>query len=436
MKPFLFGVTLLLLSWTAALSDDLRTAVDADYPYLDALYKHLHANPELSFKEEKTAARLVKEMREIGFTVTEKIGGHGFVAVLENGEGPTVLVRTDLDALPVQEQTELPYASTVKSVEQTGQEVYVMHACGHDVHMTVFTGTARRLMAMKDDWSGTLVMIGQPAEERGAGAAAMLKDGLFERFPRPDYNLALHVNPQLEAGKVAYVKGWSYANVDSVDIKVNGIGGHGAYPHMTKDPIVIGSQIVLALQTIASREIAAQTPVVVTVGAFHAGAKHNVISDGAHLQLTVRTYEDETREYVLDAIKRISENTARAAGVPEELLPVITLKNEYTPSGYNNPELTERVVGVLKEKLGEDNVVIGEPVMGGEDFARYGRVEPKIPSLMLALGSVAPERIAAARAGEIRLPSAHSSLYAPLPQPTITTGVFAMTHTVLDLMGE
>ncbi len=436
MRIKLLAFLFLLASGLHAQADSLKEAVSADYAYLEALYQYLHANPELSFKEEKTAARLVKEMKELGFEVTEKVGGHGFVSVMKNGDGPTVMVRTDLDALPVEERTGLPYASTVKSVEQTGQEVSVMHACGHDVHMTVFTGTARRLVAMKNQWQGTLVMIGQPAEERGAGAAAMLKDGLFTRFPRPDYNLAWHVNPSLPAGMVSYVPEFSYANVDSVDIKVKGIGGHGAYPHTTKDPVVIGAQIVLALQTIASREIAAQVPVVVTVGAFNAGAKHNVISDGAHLQLTVRTYADETRDQVLAAIERIAHNTARVAGLPEDMLPEVILKNEYTPAGYNNPELTARIATLLKDKLGDDNVVRGQPVMGGEDFARYGREEPRIPSLMLSLGTVSEEKYAAFLKGDLRLPSLHSSLYAPDPQPSITTGVYAMTHAVLDLMGE
>ena len=367
-------------------------------------------------------------MKDLGFQVTEKVGGHGFVSVLENGDGPTVMVRTDLDALPVPERTGLPYASKVKSVEQTGQEVSVMHACGHDVHMTVFIGTARRLVTLKDQWQGTLVMIGQPAEERGAGAAAMLKDGLFTRFPRPDYNLAWHVNPQLRAGMVSYVPEFSYANVDSVDIMVKGIGGHGAYPHTTKDPVVVGAQIVMALQTIASREIAAQTPVVVTVGAFHAGAKHNVISDGAHLQLTVRTYADDTRDQVLKAIERIAHNTARVAGLPEDMLPEVTVKDEFTPAGYNNPQLTERISSLLKTKLGDGNVVRGQAVMGGEDFARYGREEPRIPSLMLSLGTISEEKYAAFLKGDLRLPSLHSSLY------SITTGVYAMTTAVLDLM--
>lgn len=436
MRAVLVAFCFLISSGVTAKADALKQAVTEDYGYLESLYQHLHANPELSFKEEQTAARLVKEMKELGFTVTEKVGGHGFVSVLQNGDGPTVMVRTDLDALPVEERTGLPYASKIKSVEQTGQEVSVMHACGHDVHMTVWTGTARRLVALKDQWQGTLVMIGQPAEERGAGAAAMLKDGLFERFPRPDYNLAWHVNPSLAAGMVSYKPEFSYANVDSVDIHVKGIGGHGAYPHTTKDPVVIGSQIVLALQTIASREIAAQVPVVVTVGAFNAGAKHNVISDGAHLQLTVRTYSDETRNKVLSAIERIAHNTARVAGLPEDMLPEVILKDEYTPAGYNNPELTERIATLLKENLGEEKVVLGQAVMGGEDFARYGRAEPRIPSLMLSLGSVSADKYAAFLKGDLRLPSLHSSVYAPDPEPTISTGVYAMTLAVLDLMGK
>ncbi len=436
MRSYILAFVCLLTGGISAHADALKEAVAQDYAYLESLYQHLHANPELSFKEEQTAARLVKEMKELGFTVTEKVGGHGFVSVLENGDGPTVMVRTDLDALPVEERTGLPYASKIKSVEQTGQEVSVMHACGHDVHMTVWTGTARRLVALKDQWQGTLVMIGQPAEERGAGAAAMLKDGLFERFPRPDYNLAWHVNPSLAAGMVSYKPEFSYANVDSVDIHVKGIGGHGAYPHTTKDPVVIGSQIVLALQTIASREIAAQVPVVVTVGAFNAGAKHNVISDGAHLQLTVRTYSDETRNKVLSSIERIAHNTARVAGLPEDMLPEVVLKDEYTPAGYNNPALTERIATLLKESLGDEKVVLGQAVMGGEDFARYGRAEPRIPSLMLSLGSVSADKYAAFLKGDLRLPSLHSSVYAPDPEPTISTGVYAMTLAVLDLMGE
>ncbi len=323
--------------------------IDADYPYLEKLYLDLHRHPELSYQEKRTAARIAAELKKLGLTVTTGVGGHGVVGVLKNGEGPTVLLRTDLDALPVAEQTGLPYASQVKAVEQTGQEVPVMHACGHDVHMTVFAGTARWLVRHRDAWSGTLVMIGQPAEERGAGARAMLEDGLFERFPKPDYALALHVNAALPAGTVAWVPGYALANVDSVDITVHGIGGHGAYPQATRDPVVLASQIVLALQTIASREIDPQDPVVVTVGSIHGGTKHNIISDRVDLQLTVRTYSDETRRKVLDAIRRIATNMGRVAGLPDGLLPEVRIhEEEYTPSTYNDPELAARLAAALR----------------------------------------------------------------------------------------
>lgn len=411
----------------------LAEAVQADRAMLEELYRHLHAHPELSFQEAETAERIAGELAGLGFAVTRGVGGHGLVGVLENGAGPTLLIRTDLDALPVREQTGLAYASTVQAVEQTGQEVHVMHACGHDMHMTVFIGTARRLVAMKDRWAGTLVMIGQPAEERGAGARAMLEDGLFERFPRPDYNIALHVSSGLETGKVAYVPGYALANVDSVDIAVHGIGGHGAYPHATKDPIVLASRIVGALQTIASREVDPQDPVVVTVGSIHGGAKHNVISDRVDMQLTVRTYSDETRARVLASIERIAHNTARAFGLPETLLPDVEVKDEHTPSTWNDPELTMRLVGAMRSSLGTGRVEEARPVMGGEDFSRYGR--EGIPSAIFWLGGVAPERIAAAARGEIELPSLHSPLFAPVPGPTIETGVIAMTSAAMELVG-
>lgn len=415
-------------------ASDLTEAVASDYPYLFSLYKHLHANPELSFKEVETARRIGDELELAGFEVTRQFGGTGLVAVMKNGEGPTLLIRADMDALPVPEQTGLPYASTVKSVEQTGQEVSVMHACGHDVHMSVLVGTARRMEALRSEWSGTLILIGQPAEERGAGARAMLKDGLFEKFPRPDYNLALHVSPALEAGKMGFVSGYGFANVDSVDIYVKGIGGHGAYPHMTKDPIVLGAQIVMALQTLMSREISPLEAGVVTVGAFNAGAKHNVISDGAHLQLTVRTYADETREHLLDGIKRIVEGQAKSFGMPASHMPEVTVKDEFTPSLYNHPALTAAMKAAIGAEIGEANVVDEEPVMGGEDFARYGRQEPRIPSLMMRLGAVKPETIAAANVGGPALPSLHSSRFAPEPEQTIKTGVRSMTAAALNIL--
>jgi len=416
---------------------NLAEAVNEEIDSLFELYKHLHANPELSFKEDDTAAKLVSELEPIGFEVTTGVGGHGFVAVLENGPGPTVMVRTDLDALPVEEKTGLPYASEVKSVNQAGQEVYVMHACGHDVHMTSFIGTARLLSERKDEWGGTLVMIGQPAEERGAGSRAMLDDGLFERFPRPGYVLGMHVDAALETGRIGYNEGYVMANVDSVDITIRGVGGHGAYPHATKDPVVIAARVVMALQTIVSREVRPIDPAVVTVGSIHGGSKHNVIPDEVKLQLTVRSYTDETREQVLDAIERITLHTARSAGVPADREPEVELiKDEYTPALYNNPDLVGRIVPVWKEVLGEDRVVIREPEMGGEDFARYGRVEPKIPIFMFRVGAVAPERMKEAKEEGKPLPSLHSPLFRPEPRPTIKTGVRAMTAAALELLGK
>lgn len=426
--------TALSLFTLQAHAADLEKPVASDYPYLFSLYKHLHTHPELSFKEVETAKRIGDELELAGFTVTRQFGGTGLVAVMKNGEGPTLLIRADMDALPVPEMTGVPYASTVKSVEQTGRQVSVMHACGHDVHMSVLVGTARRMEALRAEWSGTLILIGQPAEERGAGARAMLKDGLFEKFPRPDYNLALHVSPTLAAGKMGFVSGYGFANVDSVDIHIKGIGGHGAYPHMTKDPVVLGAQIVMALQTLMSREISPLEAGVVTVGAFNAGAKHNVISDAAHLQLTVRTYADETREHLLDGIKRIVEGQARSFGMPLSHMPEVSIKDEFTPSLYNHPELTADMKSVIASQIGENNVVDVSPVMGGEDFARYGRQEPRIPSLMMRLGAVKGETIAAASDGGPALPSLHSSRFAPDPEPTIKTGVRSMTAAALDVL--
>ncbi len=410
-------------------------AIGQDYSYLERLYRHLHSHPELSYQEAETAKRIAAEWRALGFKVTGGVGGHGVVAILDNGPGPTVMLRTDLDALPVAERTGLPYASSVKAVEQTGQEVSVMHACGHDVHMTVLVGTARWLAAHRDRWSGRLMLIGQPAEERGAGARMMLEDGLFTRFPKPDYALALHVNAALPAGTVAYVPGYALANVDSVDITVHGIGGHGAYPQATKDPIVLASEIVLALQTIASREIDPRDPVVVTVGSIHGGAKHNIIPERVDLQLTVRSYSDATRRKVLDAIRRIAVNMGRVAGLPADLLPEVRIhEEEYTPATYNDPALTERLARALKARFGADRVIEARPVMGGEDFARYGRAGVK--AAMLWLGAVDPEKWKLAQEGKLSLPSLHSPYFAPLPRPTITTGVETMVTAVLALMGK
>ncbi len=412
----------------------IHNLIEHIYPSLEKLYHYLHSHPELSFREEKTSARLASELRNLGFEVTTRIGGYGIVGVLKNGNGPTVLIRTDMDALPIVEQTGLPYMSTVRVKDENGNEVGVMHACGHDVHMTVFIGTARLLTQLKDRWQGTLVMIGQPAEERGAGAHAMLNDGLFKRFPLPDYCLALHVAADLTAGKVGYSSGYAMANVDSVDIEIRGVGGHGASPHMTKDPILLASQIILGLQTIISREVNPREAAVITVGSLHSGTKRNIIPDTAYLQLTVRSYSEEVRNQLLTAIRRITEGIAVAAGVPQERMPKIKIVDFYTPSLFNDPLLTERLVTALQNALGKNRVVTREPEMIGEDFARYGRTEHKIPICMLRLGTVEWKERGGNEPSGSPLASLHSASFAPVAEPTIKGGVEVMTVAVLKCM--
>ncbi|HSH95849.1 MAG TPA: amidohydrolase [Roseimicrobium sp.] len=416
--------------------DAVKAQVDALYPDLRQLYEQLHAQPELSFQEAQTAATVAAELRRSGYEVTTNVGGHGLVAVWRNGPGPTVLVRTDLDALPVPEQTGLPYASKRVVKDEQGKDVPVMHACGHDIHMTSLIGTARVLKALKDRWSGTLVLIGQPAEERGGGAKAMLADKLFERFPKPDYCLALHVTGELPAGMVAYVEGYAMANVDSVDITVRGVGGHGAYPHLAKDPVVLASQIVLALQTVVSRETAPNDPAVVTVGSIHGGTKHNVIPDEVKLQLTLRSYTDEVREKTIASIRRITQGLGQAAGLPEDRMPLVKVSDEFTPALYNTPALAQRLSETWKQWLGEGNVVKSKPVMGGEDFGRYGRTADKIPICLYWVGATTPETVMEARKHNKTLPSIHSPFFAPAPEPTLKTGITTMTASVLELLGK
>ena len=435
-------VSLFLAPVPLCAQESLDERIAQELDSLVSTYKYLHSHPELSYQEKETANYLATELGGLGFEVTENVGdygvpgrtSYGLVAVMKNGAGPTVMVRTDLDGLPVEERTGLPYASQVRIKSEAG-EVGVMHACAHDLHMTSFLGTAKMLSQLKDKWAGTLVMIGQPAEERGAGARAMLRDGLYTRFPRPDLALALHTSSALEAGKIGYRAGYALANVDSVDITIRGAGGHGAWPHTTKDPIVIAAQLVMALQTIVSREVSPLDPAVVTVGSFHAGTKHNIIPDEARLQLTVRTYKPKIRRRVLLAIERITKAIALAAGVPADLAPVVKMSGEeFTPSTYNDPELTGKVATILNSALGSENAVEVDPVMGGEDFGRFGMEEPKIPISIFWLGAVDPGRMQAARGMKTTLPSLHSSEFAPLPEPAIRTGVKAMTSLVLELM--
>ena len=416
----------------AELKAKVQAMVAEDYPHLDGLYKHLHTHPELSLYEVRTAARLAQELRDAGFEVTEKVGGTGIVGVFKNGTGPTVMLRTDLDALPIIERTGLPYASQVRIRDAEGKEVGVMHACGHDVHMTCWVGTARRLVALKDQWKGTLVFIGQPAEERGIGAKAMLEDGLYTRFPKPDFALALHCDSQGAHGQIGYTKGQAMANVDSVDITVKGRGGHGSAPHTTIDPIVIAARIVMDLQTLVSRELDPQEPGVVTVGSFHGGSKHNIIPSEVKLQITVRSLTDRTRKHLLEGIRRIAKAAAVAAKAPEPDIKLI--ETEFTPSLTNDPKLTDRMVGVLQGVFGAENLLPKKPLMGGEDFSRYAK--DGTPIFMFRLGTSKPEDVARAQTGGPPLASMHSDVYIPIPEPSIKTGVLGLTMCALDLLGK
>ena len=401
----------------------------SDVKDLVALYQHLHTNPELSLMETKTAARLAEEMKKLGYDVTEKVGGTGIVAVLKNGPGPVVLIRTDMDALPIVEQTGLAYASKVKVKDGNGNEVGVMHACGHDVHMTCWVGTARVLAAMKDKWSGTVVFIGQPAEEMVIGARAMLEDGLYKRFPKPDYALALHADPLQPAGVVTYAEGLSLAAVDTIDVTVKGKGGHGAAPHATIDPIVLAARIILDLQTIVSREVNPIDPCVVTVGSIHGGTKHNIIPNEVKLQLTVRTTKTETRDHVLKAIERIIKAAATSARAPEPEMKVNL--EQYTPATLNDVPLARRCGAVFREVLGADNVKPRPPVMGAEDFGRFS--EGKTPIFMYFLGTVSKEKYdAAQKPGATPLPGMHRQLRASANPAS--AGVRTMSLAAMNLM--
>ncbi len=409
----------------------VNTAIENELPDLVKLYLHLHANPELSFQEEKTSARIAEELKKLGFTVTPKIGKLGLVGVFKNGDGPTVLVRTDMDALPIIEQTGLPYASKVKTKNREGAEVGVMHACGHDIHMSSFIGTARTLIALKDRWAGTLVFVAQPAEEIGAGARAMIADGLFKKFPKPDYCLALHAEPRLPVGTIAFTEGLALANVDTVDLVIKGKGGHGAAPHTTVDPIVLAAKVILDLQTIVSREVNPTDPAVVTVGSIHGGTKHNIIPNEVKLQLTVRTTKDTVRDQVLKSIDRIAKGAAIAARAPE---PVMTINlDEFTPATYNDPKLTRRIVPVLRDVLGDKNVRERPPILGGEDFGRYS--ESGAPIFMYFLGTITPEKYELSqKPGAPQLPGMHSDGYAPVPETSLQFGIRTMSMAALELL--
>ncbi|HXO20094.1 MAG TPA: amidohydrolase [Thermoanaerobaculia bacterium] len=431
MRRSSIAVSLALLGLSSIPLSAAPAVPPALSPDLQAFYVDLHQHPELSLHEEKTAAKIAERLRQAGFEVTTGVGGTGVVGVLRNGPGPTVLLRTELDALPVEEKTGLPYASTVRVKNDAGADVPVMHACGHDVHMTALVGTAAAMARAKDRWRGTLVFIGQPAEEVIRGAKAMLADGLFTRFPKPDFAVALHDTPRLPAGKVGFTSGFTLASSDSVDLTIFGKGGHGAAPQTTVDPIVIAARTVLALQTIVSRENNPLDPAVVTVGSIHGGTKHNIIPDEVKLQITVRSYRDEVRQRLLAAIERIARAEAAAAGAPKE--PAFKVI-ESTAATYNDPQLTARIAAALRRALGDDNVVEMGPEMASEDFSEYGHAG--VPAVTWSLGAAFPEKLKEAQAAGKELPSLHSALFAPDRDPTIATGVEAETAVLLDLLGK
>jgi hippurate hydrolase len=421
---------------TARYRDDLADDVaghvrDRIDDWLD-YYKDLHAHPELSLQERESAKKAADRLERLGYAVTRGVGGTGVVGVLANGEGPTVLIRSDMDALPVTEETGLPYCSKVTTSDPDGRNVGVMHACGHDVHQVCLVGTASVLAATRDRWRGTVVAVAQPAEEIGAGARMMIEDGLFERFPRPDYCLSLHVASELPADSIGFTSGWAMANVDSVDITVYGEGGHGSRPDTTIDPVVAAAQVVTALQTIVSRRVDPVDPAVVTVGSIHGGSKHNIIPNEVRMQLTVRSYGDATRRLLLDSIHEVTVGTCRAMGCTRD--PEVSIaEGEYTPASYNDPELTEAAVRVMGHVVGEDNIIERRPRMTGEDFGRYAR-HLDVPGFMFWLGSVEAGKYETSREGGVNLPSLHSSKYAPDAERTIETGVRCMASTVLSLL--
>ena len=422
---------------------DIEKFAESELPSLLAIYKDIHMHPELSWYEERTSGLIAKELRAVGCEVTDKFGkydnpnlkAYGVVGILKNGDGPTVLVRTDMDALPVHEETGLPYASKVTTTNDEGKDVPVMHACGHDAHMSAFIGTARVLQRLKGQWHGTIMFVAQPAEEAGNGARALLKGGLYSRFGKPDFALGFHDKADLPTGHIGVTEGYTYANVDSVNLTVRGVGGHGAYPHKTKDPIVLSAEIVNALQTIASRENNPLDPIVVTVGSIHGGTKHNIIPDEVKMQLTVRTYKSDVRDRVLADIDRIAKGCAAAAGIPPDRAPIVeVLNDQFTPATYNNPELTKRLVAVWKKAIGQENVDMVDATMGGEDFSEYSLADHSIPGVDFHIGAIDPAKIADYKKEGKELPSLHSSKFAPVPEPTIRIGIIGMTSAVLELM--
>ena len=414
----------------------IEESIKQDIPYLKSLYLDIHKNPEISLMEKETSKKLANELEKIGFEVTRNFGGYGVVGIFKNGNGPTILYRTDMDALPMKEKTGLSYASQIITKNFDGNDVGTMHSCGHDMHMTVWTGTARTLIERKNEWKGTIIMIGQPAEEIGAGAAMMLNEGLFEKYPIPDYGIALHSSPIIPSGKVGFGKGYTMANTESVDIKVFGQGAHGASPHMSIDPIVTASIIVMELQTIVSRNINPLDDAVITVGSFQGGTKHNIIPDEVKLQLTIRTYKEKVRKLIHKRIKEICDGVASSMGLDKSQWPEVMIPEKYTPANFNDSKLVDLMMNSSREIIGVNNVIVSDPQMVGEDFSRFGNTKEKIPTVLYWLGTVPDDRMKKYEAGNYALPGLHSPFYYPEIEQSIITGIKVNTQAMIKIFNN
>lgn len=436
-----FLLPLFCLLAHGATAEDLPRLVDSELPGLVGTYKGIHEHPELSHQEARTSALLASELRTAGYSVTEHVGkypngaqAYGVVAILKNGLGPQLLIRADMDALPIIEQTGVPYASHVMTKNASGQEVGVMHACGHDIHTTTLIGVGRALAELRSQWHGTLMLIGQPSEETIDGARAMLADGLYERFGTPTYAIALHDSSLRPAGTVSLTAGPATTSATSIDVTIRGVGGHGAFPQVTKDPIVMAAEFIMQLQTIVSRQENPNDPAVVTVGDIHGGTKRNIIPNEVKMELTARAFSEQAREIILDGIRRAARGVAMSAGVPEDRAPVVTvLEDESCPMLYNDPALLSRVKPALQKALGPQNVFEDPPVMASEDFPFFG-LGRKVPTVMFWLGAANPAKFAAAKAAGVPLPGPHTNKFEPDPEPTLRTGITSMTAVAIALL--
>jgi hippurate hydrolase len=433
MKKLLTAICFFCFTWLSAQDESI---IEKKFPEWEKLYKHLHANPELSFHEKNTMQHLAQYMKKLGFEVHDNFGGYGLVCVLKNRSGKTILLRTDTDALPIAEKTGAEYASKVTTKDDDGNTVGVMHACGHDMHMSVWAATAEVMVNTKDQWKGTLICIAQPAEERGGGAKAMLKNGLYEKFPLPDYALALHCTGSLAAGTVGFKKGAALANVDMIDLTIFGEGGHGAYPHLTKDPVVLAAKIITDFQSIVSREISPQEPAVLTVGSIHGGTKHNIIPNEVKLQITLRSYSEEVRNHMIEAMKRIAEGNALAHGIPKDKMPIMNIRSESLPALVNHDDLTEKVKSFVAQKIGKENVYDVPAVMGAEDFGLFGKTKEQVPVCLFWLGILDPETHQKLIEANLPLPSLHTDTFLPDIEPSLKTGVRAMSGALYRLFSD